>query len=75
MVKDFISFLGGYTADVIRIGAMERVMIPFFGKFRVKEKVLNYFNKVRVNRLSGKDIIYRAMKGRSIKDLIPKEDK
>jgi hypothetical protein len=72
-VEEFVNFVGTYTADVMRTGAMESVMWPYLGKFRPKEKVVNYFNKKSQNKKNGKDIIYRAMKGRNI-ETKPKDD-
>lgn len=67
-VEEFIKYLGAYTADVIRTGAMETVMIPIWGKFRVQPNVISYLLNRERREANGRDMVYRAMKGQRIID-------
>lgn len=69
-VKETMNFVGLYTAEVIREGAMETVMLPGFGKFEPKVKAIRAFQKTARDKRNGKEIIVRALKGR--KNIIPK---
>jgi len=39
-VDDILSFIGQYTANVVREGTMETVMLPYFGKITPNIKML-----------------------------------
>lgn len=67
-VDETIRFLGTYVADVIRTGAMEAVMIPIWGKFRPQPNVVKYLLNKQAREANGRDMVYRAMKGRKIVD-------
>jgi nucleoid DNA-binding protein len=43
-VKEIIEFVGEFTANVIKQGAFESVMIPYFGKFKPKVKKIQWIN-------------------------------
>lgn len=68
-VKEVINFMGMYTAEVIREGAMETVMLPAFGKFKPKPKAIRAYQTTERNKRNGKEIITRALKGRQ--NIIP----
>lgn len=74
IVIDIMDFIGTYTADVIKRGTMESVMIPYFGKFKPKLNKLKAAVKVNKNKRNGKDILYRATNGMKLKDLRAPED-
>lgn len=71
-VEEFLNFIGTYTADVIRSGTMETVMLPYLGKFRAKKKVVSYFAAIKLNAFNGKDLVYRAINGMKLIDKRPK---
>lgn len=71
-VEEVMTFLGNYIADVIRSGTMEGVMIPYFGKFRAKNKIVQKIAHDKKQRKNGSMIIHRALEGKST--LIPKSD-
>ena len=72
IVADVIKFVGTFIADTIGNGLMEGVMIPEFGKFKPKQKVILTKNKVINNRKTGMDLLYRAVTGKPIIDKRPK---
>ena len=41
-VEEVIDAVSAFTANVIRVGGFETVMIPSFGKFRVKPKQVQF---------------------------------
>lgn len=67
-VKAIIDFMGTYTAGVIKEGAMEAVMIPYFGKFKPKVEKLRIGKLAQQNRSNGMDMVYRAMRNKGFKD-------
>lgn len=67
-VREMTDFIGEYVAGVMRDGAMEGVMIPQFGKFRPKAKMIKTYAKVKVNEANGMDLLYRALKGKRLVD-------
>lgn len=47
-VREIIEFVGEYTAGVIKQGAFESIMIPYFGKFKPKVKKIQWMNHNKV---------------------------
>ena len=71
-VEDIIKHMSKFIAGTMKAGMMEGVMIPEFGKFQPKQKVLLAKNKVLANQRSGMDLLHRAITG---KKLIDKREK
>lgn len=65
-VEEIINFMGSYTANVIKEGVMETVMLPYFGKFTPNMKSLQ--GKVhRIRSIRDKTLLFElAMKGKNI---------
>jgi len=74
VVADVIKFVGTFIAETITNGMMEGVMIPEFGKFKPKQKVILTRKKAANNRKNGMDLLYRAMNGKNIVDKQIKTD-
>ena len=47
-VEECITFLGKYIQEVMETGALEGVMIPYFGKIKVKPKRAQWKNHSKV---------------------------
>lgn len=73
-VLDIVKHLGIFTADTMKRGLMEAVMIPGFGKFKPKKSMLQAKHKVQSNRRNGMDLLYRAAKGMILKDSREKDE-
>ena len=43
-VEECVHIIGKFVSDTIKKGAFETVMIPYFGKFKVKTKKLQWAN-------------------------------
>jgi hypothetical protein len=67
-VQDQVEFVGKYVAKIIGDGRMEAVMIPYFGKFRPKMKMVRAYHRITAERASGQDMIYKALKGKKVVD-------
>lgn len=65
-VEDIIKFIGGFIHDTINRGLMESVMLPGFGKFQPKRKLLVGKHKAILNRNSGMASILKAATGREV---------
>lgn len=63
-IKDIIQFVGAYTADKIRSGTMETVMLPYFGKFRPKIRLLARKISLKVAQDNGTDTLARVIEGK-----------
>lgn len=65
-VDEIINFMGSYTANVIKDGTMETVMLPYFGKFTPNMRFLQ--NKVsRIRKVRDKTLLFElAMRGKNI---------
>ncbi len=73
MVEDIIKGIGNFIAGTMKEGLMQGVMLPGFGKFRPKVKLIQAKHKVEANRRNGMDLLYRAVHGLKLKDF--REDK
>jgi len=71
-VKRKIEFIGEYVAATMKRGDMEGVMIPYFGKFRVKKKRLQAMKRNQMHKANGMDVVYHAVKGKLIVGYKPK---
>lgn len=47
-VEECVNVVGKAIADTIKRGAFETIMIPYFGKFRVKTKRVQWMNHSQV---------------------------
>lgn len=47
-VEECVTIIGKFITDMAKKGAFETVMIPKFGKFRVKTKKLQWVNYTKV---------------------------
>jgi nucleoid DNA-binding protein len=47
MVDEMVKFVGQFTADIIKRGDYESVMIPNFGKFKIKPKTVTRVEQIR----------------------------
>lgn len=63
-VEDIITFTGTFVSNKIKEGAMEGVMLPYFGKFVPRKKLLQTLAKLKRNRVNGMDKLYRAVAGK-----------
>lgn len=73
-VRQMVESVGEFIAHTIRKGQMEGVMIAGFGKFQPKKRKIQTIHKVQVNRRTGMDLLYRAVKGKPVIDHRPKPD-
>lgn len=60
-VLEIMDFIGAFTASVIRKGEMQGVMLPGFGKFKPRPKVLRALEKKRQLRDSGMMEVVKAV--------------
>lgn len=74
LVEEAIKFVGTFISDTMAHGMMETVMIPEFGKFKPKQKVILAKKKIQNNQKTGMDLLYRAVTGKKIIDKRPKTD-
>lgn len=65
-VNDIVNFMGRYTADIIREGNMESVMLPHFGKFAPNMKMLQAKTKRIREVRNGKYMLELALRGKNI---------
>jgi nucleoid DNA-binding protein len=65
-VEDIITFVGQYTAGVLKADNMESVQLPYFGKFKPKKSRIKVLKKIEEGQRNGKDLIYRALTGRNM---------
>lgn len=73
-VREITDFVGEYIATTMRAGTMEAVMIPKFGKFRPKKKLIQTYARVKANERNGMDLLYRALKGKKLIDKREQKD-
>jgi nucleoid DNA-binding protein len=73
-VEEVIKFVGTFIAATISRGDMEGVMIPHFGKFKPKHKLILTKKKVINNRKTGMDMLYRVIAGKKVIDRRDKTD-
>ncbi len=63
-VEEILDFVGDFIADTISDGKMVGVMIPYFGKFVPRKKVIIAKNKEKLEENSGIADVYRAISGK-----------
>jgi nucleoid DNA-binding protein len=62
-VRNAVKFTGSFIADVISEGKMQGVMLPYFGKFQPKPKVLAAMKEKRMHHMQGVTEVVKALKG------------
>lgn len=67
-VEHILSFIGGYTKNVISQGIMETVMLPYFGKFRPKVKEIQTKAIIIQGARAGKHAIMKAIRLAKLKE-------
>lgn len=67
VVQDMVEHVGEFIADAITSGGMETVKIPYFGKFRPREKMLKKIKDWNKINESGMKNIFTALSGKPIK--------
>lgn len=65
-VKSQVEFVGEFIKGVIKEGNMQGVMIPYFGKFKPKEKMLKAMKKRQLERGTGMDTVLKIIKGKIV---------
>lgn len=65
-IEDVLSFIGQYTADVVREGTMETVMLPYFGKITPNIKMLQAKVK-RIRAINNRSyLLDLALRGKNV---------
>lgn len=65
-VENIVEHMGKFIHDTIKRGLMETVMVPDFGKFRPKQKLLKTLHTIDKNSRTGMDAMYRALTGKRV---------
>lgn len=63
-VQSAIEFVGTFVAATISSGMMQSVMIPYFGKFKPKVRMLRAIKEKEMMRLQGISEMVKAIKGK-----------
>jgi hypothetical protein len=67
--EEVLRFIGEFVAGKIKEGNMHTIMLPYFGKFKPKQKTLLLIKMKQAAMLNGTSMIWGALKGvQNIKD-------
>lgn len=72
LIEDVLKSVSSYTADVIRMGGMEGVMLPYLGKLQVKPESQQYRDYVIA--LGGEMKGYFKSNKTAVRELYGKEE-
>jgi len=62
-VRNAIKFTGAFISNVISEGKMQGVMLPYFGKFQPKPRVLAAMKEKKMHHMQGVTEVVKALKG------------
>ncbi len=65
-VEAVMHFVGNFVADTMRAGRFQAVMLPYFGKFKPKQKHLKALTLTMAERKNSLDLFKRAMSGKKL---------
>lgn len=55
-VEEIVSFVQNYSANIIRTGCYETIMLPNFGKFKIKPKHVQMYELIVNNKKQNETI-------------------